>query len=125
MRGLDVMIAVNPGPEVISGSTRMKAGTCTKMILNALTTTSMVQLGKVYGHWMVDLMPKSRKLEARAARLVSELGGVSPKKVIRLLRAAHGRVKTAILMARTGLSAQVAEKRLKEASGFLRKALSS
>jgi N-acetylmuramic acid 6-phosphate etherase len=120
---VDVLIAVNPGPEVISGSTRMKAGTCTKIILNTLTTASMIRLGKVYGHWMVDLQPKSQKLRARALRLVSQLGNVDAKEASRLLKAAWGQAKTAILMARKRLDYKEATQRLQEADGFLRKTL--
>jgi len=120
---IDVVIAVDPGPEVISGSTRMKAGTCTKLILNTLTTVSMIQLGKVYEHWMVDLQPKSRKLKARAVRLVTLLGKVGPGRAEQLLKQAHGRAKTAILMARAGLSYGKATERLKKSEGFLRRAL--
>jgi N-acetylmuramic acid 6-phosphate etherase len=122
-KAADVVIAVDSGAEVITGSTRMKAGTCTKIVLNTLTTAAMIRLGKVYGHWMVDLQPKSKKLKARAIGLVARLGKVSPAKAGRLFQAAHGRAKTAILMARTGLSEKEATRRLKDAGGFLARAL--
>ncbi len=93
---VDCLIAVKTGPEVISGSTRLKAGTATKLVLNMLTVTSMIQLGKVYQNWMVDLQPKSKKLEARALRLISYLGGVSPKKARVLFLKARKNVKTAL-----------------------------
>jgi len=119
----DIVIAAYPGPEVISGSTRLKAGTCTKMMLNILTTATMIRLGKVYGHWMVDLQPKSKKLQARALRLVMHLGEVDEKNAGRLIKEAHGHAKTAILMARAHLSAEAAVSRLKKHQGFLRRAL--
>ena len=123
LKAADVVIALHSGPEAIAGSTRMRAGTCTKIVLNTLTTAAMIRLGKVYGHWMVDLQPKSQKLRARALRLVAQLGRVNPQKAERLLKEARGHAKTAILMARTGLDVQAATKRLKRADGFLRKAL--
>jgi N-acetylmuramic acid 6-phosphate etherase len=116
----DVVIAPRVGPEVLAGSTRLKAGTATKMILNMLSTASMVRLGKVYGNLMVDLMPTSRKLRARALRLVEGLGGVRRARARYLLEAAEGRVKVAILMARRGLSARQANEQLARAGGFLR-----
>lgn len=119
----ECVIATVTGPEVISGSTRLKAGTATKLILNQLTVLSMVQLGKVYQNWMVDLQPKSRKLEARALRLVCHLGGLTEKQAQKLLKSAGGHAKTAILMARTSCDARTAQKKLKAASGFLAKAL--
>ena len=89
---VDVTIAPDPGPEVLAGSTRLKAGTATKLVLNTLTTASMARVGKVYGNRMVDVQPRSRKLRARAARLVAELGDVSPARARQLLAAANGRV---------------------------------
>jgi N-acetylmuramic acid 6-phosphate etherase len=121
----ECVIAAVTGPEVISGSTRLKAGTATKLILNRLTVLSMIQLGKVYQNWMVDLQPKSRKLEARALRLVCHLGELPEKKAVKLLSAAGGHAKTAILMARTGCDAKTAQKKLAAAQGFLAVALSS
>ncbi len=119
----DCVISAVTGPEVISGSTRLKAGTATKMVLNMLTVLSMIQLGKVYRNWMVDLQPKSKKLEARALRLVAHLGGVPEKKAAELLQHSGRNAKTAILMARTGLDAKSARQRLAKASGFLAKVL--
>ncbi len=117
-----VVIAPAPGPEVLAGSTRLKAGTATKLVLNTLTTASMARLGKVYGNRMVDVQPRSRKLQERAARLVQELGGVSRPRARRLLAAAGG-VRAAILMARTGLPAAAAVRCLRDAGGSLRVAL--
>jgi N-acetylmuramic acid 6-phosphate etherase len=115
----DVVIAPVPGAEVLTGSTRLKAGTATKLVLNTLTTASMARLGKVYGNRLVDVQPRSRKLRERAARLVSEIGGVAPARARRLLAAADGRVPVAIVMARRGLSAVLAGRALR-AAGSLR-----
>lgn len=119
----DVVIAADSGPEVLSGSTRLKAGTATKMILNMLTTLAMVRLGKTYGNYMVDLQPRSAKLVARGKRLVRLLGGVDESAAARLFASSGGRVKTAILMARKKVSRKEAEKRLSSAGGFLGRAL--
>jgi len=122
-RRADVVIAPRVGPEILAGSTRLKAGTATKMILNVLTTASMVRLGKVYANRMVDLRPTSRKLRARAERLVCQLGRVSAAEARRLLKAADGRVKVAILMARRRLSPREARRELARAGGSLRRGL--
>jgi N-acetylmuramic acid 6-phosphate etherase len=114
----DVVIAPAPGPEVLAGSTRLKAGTATKLVLNTLTTASMARLGKMYGNRMVDLQPRSRKLRERALRLVAELGRVSPPRARRLL-AGGGSVRVAIVMARTGRSAAEARRALREVGNFL------
>lgn len=119
----DVVIAPSPGPEILTGSTRLKAGTACKMILNMLTTLSMVRTGKVYGHWMVDLQPRSRKLVARGQRLIQGLGRVSESEAAEYFRRSGGRVKTAILMARKGVSRREAEQALGKAGGFLHAAL--
>jgi N-acetylmuramic acid 6-phosphate etherase len=120
----DIVIAPTPGPEVLAGSTRLKAGTTAKLVLNTLTTASMARLGKVYGNRMIDLQPRSRKLRERAARLVGELGGVAPTRARRLLAAAGHRVPVAVVMARRGLAARPAA-RLLRAAGSLRAALAS
>ena len=91
--GRPIVIAPVPGPEVLAGSTRLKAGTATKLVLNTLTTASMTRLGKVYGNRMVDLQPRSAKLRARAERLVAELGGVGPARAQSALRAAGGHAR--------------------------------
>lgn len=116
----DLAITPRVGPEILAGSTRLKAGSATKMILNILTTASMVRLGKVYGNRMIDLRPISRKLRARARMLVQELGGASEARARRLLNAADGQAKVAILMARRRLSAREARRRLSLAGGSLR-----
>ena len=118
-----VVVALAVGPEVLAGSTRLKAGTATKLALNTLTTAAFVRLGKVYGNRMVDLQPRSAKLRARARRLVVELGRVAERDAARLLAAAGGRAKPAIVMARLGVDAREARRRLATAQGFLRRAL--
>jgi N-acetylmuramic acid 6-phosphate etherase len=118
-----VVIALAVGPEVLAGSTRLKAGTATKLALNTLTTASFARLGKVYGNRMVDLRPRSAKLRARALRLVRELGRVPPREAERLLAAAGGRAKLAIAMARLRLDATQARRRLAAAAGSLRAVL--
>lgn len=94
----DLMIVPVVGPEVISGSTRLKAGTATKMVLNMLTTGAMVLIGKTYGNLMVDLRASNQKLILRSQRIVSEVTGVEPAQARELLRACDGEVKTAIVV---------------------------
>src|SRR6266481_9990210 len=118
-----LVIALRVGPEVLAGSTRLKAGTATKLALNTITTAAFARLGKVYGNRMVDLQPKSAKLRARAQRLVAELGRVSVPRARRLLLEARGSAKVAIVMARRGESAVAARRRLSAARGFLGRAL--
>jgi N-acetylmuramic acid 6-phosphate etherase len=118
-----VVIGLAVGPEVLAGSTRLKAGTATKLTLNTLTTAAFARLGKVYGNRMVDLRPRSAKLRARAARLVSEIGRVRPRDAARLLRQGGGSVKLAIVMARLGVGAHEARLRLRRAAGSLRRLL--
>jgi N-acetylmuramic acid 6-phosphate etherase len=118
-----VVIALAVGPEVLTGSTRLKAGTATKLALNTLTTASFARLGKVYGNRMVDLRPRSAKLRARALRLVRQLGRVSPREAQRLLAASGASAKVAIARARLGVDAPEARRRLTRAAGSLRRAL--
>src|SRR6185503_12764574 len=89
-QGRALLIAPAPGPEVLAGSTRLKAGTATKLVLNTLTTASMTRLGKVYGNRMVDLQPRSAKLRARALRLIADIGRVSPARAATAMREAGG-----------------------------------
>jgi len=114
-----IVIALRVGPEVLAGSTRLKAGTATKLTLNTLTTAVFTRLGKVHGNLMVDLQPRSAKLRARAERLVQDLGGVGTARARTLLAEAHGRAKIAIVMARHRVTAAAARRRLKSAGGFL------
>ncbi len=116
----DVIIAPIVGPEVITGSTRLRAGTATKMVLNMLTVASMVRLGKVYGNLMVDLQPRSAKLAARAVRIVRQVAGVSEREAARALRASGRRTKVAIVMLRRGIPRAEAERLLILSCGFLR-----
>lgn len=118
-RSADVVIAVTTGAEVIAGSTRLKAGTATKLVLNSLTVGSMIQLGKVYGNRMVDLQPRSQKLVARGTNLISQIGRVSSQEASRLFRASGGHAKTAIVMARCQVSKAKANTMLKQAEGHL------
>ncbi len=118
-----VTIAVATGPEVIAGSTRLKAGTATKLILNMLTVATMVRIGKVYGNRMVDLQPRSAKLQARAIRLIAELAGVAPARAAQLLRQSGGNAKTAIVMAEKKLSRARAMQLLKSRDGHLHLAI--
>jgi N-acetylmuramic acid 6-phosphate etherase len=118
-----IRIVLETGPEVLAGSTRLKAGSACKMALNILTTASMVQLGKVYGNRMVDLQPRSFKLVQRGIRLIQELGGVSRDRAESLFHDARRQVKPAILMARRNVTYSQAVARLKAARGYLRRAL--
>jgi len=119
----DVVVAIRTGPEVLTGSTRLKAGSATKAVLNAITTAAMVRLGKAYENLMVDLKPTSAKLRDRSQRIVAAAGRVSDREAARLLGAAGGEVKTAIVMGRRGLSPLAARRRLAAARGHVRKAL--
>jgi N-acetylmuramic acid 6-phosphate etherase len=119
----DIVIAPDVGPEVVTGSTRLKSGTAAKLVLNALTTGAMIKIGKVHDHWMVDLKPTSRKLRLRGERIVADLGRVGAARARRLFRASGGSVKAAVLMARRGMSAAEARAALDRAGGRLRAAL--
>ena len=111
------------GPEVLAGSTRLKAGTATKLVLNTITTAAMTGLGRVYGNRMIDLQPRSAKLYERALRLVTDLGGVSRGRARTALKASRGRVRVAIVMAKSGGNAIEAARALAAAGGSLRVAL--
>jgi len=121
---VDVSISPILGPEVIAGSTRMKAGTAQKMILNMLTAASMIKLGKVYQNLMVDLQVRSEKLVERSKRIIMMATGVDYKKAERYLERADGKVKTALVMILSNVDRERAEKRLKAAGGFVAKAIS-
>ena len=110
------------GPEVLTGSTRLKAGTATKLILNMLTLGAMVQLGKTYGHLMVDVRPTSRKLRARALRIIRSLTGCSDREAASALGAARGHVKVAVVMVKKRLGGAAAIRRLRQVDGSLRQA---
>jgi N-acetylmuramic acid 6-phosphate etherase len=119
----DVVIVVDTGPEAIAGSTRLKAGTAQKLVLNAFSTALMVRLGKVHGNLMVDVRVGSAKLHRRAVRLVAALAGVAPARAAQALQAADGEVKTAVVLLRLGGTAAEARVRLARADGSLRAAL--
>jgi N-acetylmuramic acid 6-phosphate etherase len=119
MKTHDVVIAPLVGPEVITGSTRMKAGTATKIVLNTLSTAAMVKTGKVYGNLMVDLQVTCQKLQDRGERILMETLGVKREEAGRLLEASGGHVKTAIVMSRLRLDAQAARQRLDEMGGSI------
>ncbi|MDP1569888.1 MAG: N-acetylmuramic acid 6-phosphate etherase [Vicinamibacterales bacterium] len=119
----DLVIAPQTGPEVVTGSTRLKAGTATKMVLNMLTTIAMVRIGKTYGHLMVDVQATNAKLKDRARRIVSAIAGVDDRRAAALLRRAGGNVKVAVVMAKTGVTASRARARLAAARGSLRRGL--
>jgi N-acetylmuramic acid 6-phosphate etherase len=113
----DLMIAPLVGPEVVTGSTRLKAGTATKLVLNTLTTGAMVRLGKTFGNLMVDLRATNVKLKARTNRIVRHLLGVDAEAAAALLTRCGGELKTALVVGRTGLSPADARRRLDESGG--------
>ncbi len=115
-----IRIAIDVGPEPVSGSTRMKSGTATKLALNMLSTSSMIISGKVYRNWMVDVKTTSKKLVLRAERITATVGGVGQAEARRLLDLTGNDVKTAIVMARLGLSRGQAAARIRKARGFLK-----
>ncbi len=119
----DIDIRLLTGPEVLTGSTRLKAGTATKMALNILSTGVMVRLGKVYGNRMVDVAVTNSKLEDRALRILSDLANVSREQGRDLLEASAGSVKLALVMARRSLDAEQAAEVLERSGGNLRQAL--
>jgi N-acetylmuramic acid 6-phosphate etherase len=118
---VDVAIVPIVGPEVVTGSTRLKAGTATKLVLNAITTGAMIRLGKTYGNLMVDLRATNEKLRDRSERIVVEVCGVSRDEARTLLADAGGVVKTAIVMQKRGLSRADAERALADAGGVVRR----
>lgn len=119
----DIPIGVETGPEVITGSTRMKCGTAQKMVLNMLSTGAMIRLGKVYGNLMVDVMPTNEKLVRRAISIVATAADVDEEVARRTLEACGFSVKTAIVMLVRGESAEAAKERLQETGGVIAKAL--
>ncbi len=118
-----ILVRLETGPEVVAGSTRLKAGTATKLALNQITTSALASTGKVFGPWMVDLRAGSAKLKDRARRIVAAATGLPPRKAQALLARASGEVKTAIVMGRIRLSVAEARRRLEVAQGDLRAAL--
>ncbi|WP_308163382.1 N-acetylmuramic acid 6-phosphate etherase [Nocardia alni] len=119
---VDVGIEIDTGPEVLTGSTRLKAGTAQKMVCNMLSTATMVRTGKVYGNLMVDVNPSNAKLVDRARRIVADATGVDTTAAAALLDAAGGHPKTAIVMQLAGVDAAAARALLERANGFVRTA---
>jgi len=120
---VDHMISLIVGPEVITGSTRMKAGTATKLVLNMITTTLMIKLNKTYGNLMVDLKASNKKLWDRGIRIISHLTGLNYDDSLQLLQSAKGEVKTAIVMNKMNCTYDVGVQLLKNVRGSLTKAL--
>jgi N-acetylmuramic acid 6-phosphate etherase len=119
----DVLILPKVGPEALTGSTRMKAGTATKLVLNTLSTGAMIRLGRAYGNLMVDLVALSDKLRDRGERIVMECAGVDRGAARRAIEAAGGSIKLAIVMAKRGVPKAEAERLLAQAGGFVRRAV--
>ena len=120
---VDLQIAPAVGPEIIAGSTRLKAGTATKMVLNMLTTVAMIKVGKTYGNLMVDVQTSSEKLKDRARRILGIVTGITYDEADAVLRRAKWDVKAAIVMQKTGVTLPQALKRLKKADDSLREAI--
>ncbi len=119
----EIGIALIVGPEVVSGSTRLKAGTSQKMVLNMISTAVMIKLGKTYSNLMVDVQPTNVKLRQRARRIVAEATGLGLEAAGRLLQACDGEVKTAIVAELAGISPDVARERLSRSGGYVRQAV--
>jgi N-acetylmuramic acid 6-phosphate etherase len=120
---VDLLIAPSVGPEIIAGSTRLKAGTATKMVLNMLTTISMIKWGKTYGNLMVDVKTGSEKLKDRAKRILNVVTGLEPDQAEALLKRARWNVKAAIVMQKANLTLPQAMKRLRAADNSVREAI--
>ena len=117
------LITVVIGPEILTGSTRLRAGTATKMVLNMLTTVSMVQYGKVYQNLMVDMIPTNKKLEDRAVRIIMMATATDRNNAAEMLQRCGNNVKTAIVCLQSGSDPEAAKKALKDSSGFVGKAI--
>ena len=122
-RASKIAITPLPGPEVIAGSTRLKAGTATKLVLNMLTTGAFIRTGYVWGNLMVNVQPTNQKLIERARRIIREVTGVSEARAAELLEQSGRSVRTAIIMEKKGLTHEAALQRLAECGGRLRAAL--
>jgi N-acetylmuramic acid 6-phosphate etherase len=112
-----------PGPEILTGSTRLRAGTATKMVLNMISTGVMIRLGYVYGNLMVNVQPTNAKLEDRARRIIEQAAEVSAERAAELLEESGRSVRTAIVMAKRGVSREEAEALLLKARGRIAEAL--
>lgn len=122
-RAVDIPITPLPGPEILTGSTRLRAGTATKLVLNMLTTGAMIRLGYVYDNLMVNVQPTNQKLADRARRIIATAAGIAPEEAGKLLETSGGVVKTAIVMARRGVGRAEAEDLLRRANGRISAAL--
>lgn len=120
---IDVAICPEVGPEVIMGSTRMKSGTAQKLVLNMLTTTAMIQMGKVYENMMIDLQMTNLKLKERAKKVVMTITGIGYDEAGAFLEKAGGHVKTALVMIKSNVDREEAKQRLRKAGGFVRDAI--
>jgi N-acetylmuramic acid 6-phosphate etherase len=120
---VDLTIAPAVGPEIIAGSTRLKAGTATKIVLNMLTTSAMILIGKTYGNLMVDVQVGSEKIRDRARRILHIVAELDPVEAEKLLKRAHWNVKAAVVMHKTGLSHARAMARLRRAGDSIREAI--
>lgn len=122
-RAVDYPMEPKPGPEILTGSTRLRAGTAAKMVPNMISTAVMIRLGHVYGNLMVNVQPTNEKLAARARHIIREATGVSPERAAELLNAGGNSVKTAIVMEKKQVERPEAERLLARASGRIREAL--
>ncbi|MBK7267608.1 MAG: N-acetylmuramic acid 6-phosphate etherase [Ignavibacteriales bacterium] len=123
IESVDIPICPYVGPEVVMGSTRMKSGTAQKLVLNMLTTTSLIRMGKVYENMMIDLQMTNKKLVERAKRVVMTITGLTYDEATVYLEDAGGHVKTALVMIKANVDATEAKRRLDLAEGFVRKAI--
>ena len=124
-RAAEIAIVPVVGPEVLAGSTRLKAGTAQKMVLNMLSTAAMARLGKAYGNLMVEVQPRNRKLQARAERILTEAAGVTLDEARQWLRRADGNLKVAIVMASSGVERREAVRLIAAAGGHVRGAIAA
>lgn len=122
-RVASILIAPQVGPEVIAGSTRMKAGTAQKLVLNMLSTAAMVRLGRVYDNWMIDVALTNQKLRQRGLRILAQVSGANVSEAARALRRAGHDLRVALVMLKAGVDRAEAQRRLKGAQGNLRRAL--
>ena len=119
----DIVIETLVGPEILTGSTRMKAGTAQKLVLNMLSTTAMIRLGMTYSNWMINVTMTNSKLRTRGVHMLREILGVSLDEAEKLSEGSGGKLKVAVLMGAMGCSRKDAEHRLESANGNLRKIL--
>lgn len=118
-----ISIVIETGPETITGSTRMKAGTAQKMVLNMLSTAAMVRMGRVYDNWMIGVALTNRKLQTRGLRILAEASGATVAEATRALRQSGHNTAQALIILRNGVTAREAQRRLRDAGGNIRKAL--